>query len=235
MALNLGMGMNKRQVVIGMILVFIMSKSDAKSVGTLFVIDSKQPEMTQNLRSEIKNNCYTQMFIDNVSLLNRPHLERRISAYQKNDCQYASQAGTSAFIERLVLNFSSFKRNVKRIKGKPKAHVFAAQKPKRVKLSCKGSKSAGWRIRMNLKKKRMRVNLKNVSAFSVPITYFRWSDDKRKHLKVIAGKGKKRVKATIDGSKSCRLDFSKRRYAYSISAKVARTTHLSGCCSDISR
>jgi hypothetical protein len=88
---------------------------------------------------------------------------------------------------------------------------------------------------VNLKAKRIRVNLKNVNAFSVPITYFRWKDDKRKQLQVIAGKGKKRVKATLDGSKVCRLDFSKHRYAYSISAKVAHTTHLSGCCSDISR
>jgi hypothetical protein len=141
---------------------------------------------------------------------------------------------TSAIIVESVLTSSPRRIETLRTNMQWKAHVFAAQKPKRVKLRCKGSKSNEWKIRINLKTKRMRVNLKNLSAFNIPITYFRWNDDDHKRMKVIAGKGKKRVSTTLDGSKSCRLNFSKRRYAYSISAKIARTTHLSGCCSDIS-
>ena len=110
--------------------------------------------------------------------------------------------------------------------------VLSAQK---FKLGCEGSTSNKWRIKMNMKTKRMWVNLTNASTFSVPITYSQWGNDNKKRLSIIAGKGKKYIKATIDRSHSCRLGFSKKRYTYSITAKVARTNHLSGCCSDISR
>ncbi len=116
-----------------------------------------------------------------------------------------------------------------------KGHAFAAQRLQGFKLGCRGPKSHKWRLKMNMKTKRMWVNLRNARTYSIPITYSSWSNDSRKRMLVIAGRGKKHVKATISRNHSCRLDYSKRRYTYSISAKVARSGRLSGCCSDISR
>ena len=116
-----------------------------------------------------------------------------------------------------------------------KGHAFAAQRLQGFKLGCRGPKSHKWRLKMNIKTKRMWVNLRNARTYSIPITYSSWSNDSRKRMLVIAGRGKKHVKATISRNHNCRLDYSKRRYTYSINAKVARSGRLSGCCSDISR
>jgi hypothetical protein len=116
-----------------------------------------------------------------------------------------------------------------------RGHVFSAQRLQRFKLGCQGSKSNKWRLKMNMKTKRMWVNLKNARTYSIPIIYSRWNNDSRKRMIVVAGRGRKHERATIRRSHSCRLDYSKRRYAYSISAKVAHTGRLSGCCSDITR
>jgi hypothetical protein len=109
-------------------------------------------------------------------------------------------------------------------------HVFSAQRLQHFKLSCQGSKSNKWHLKMNIKTKRMWVKLKNAHTYNIPIIYSRWSNDSRKRILVVAGRGKKYVKATI-WHRNCRLDFSKHHYAYSISAKIAHTNHLSGCCS----
>ena len=110
---------------------------------------------------------------------------------------------------------------------------ISSQQLRHFKLDCEGVKARKWRIKMNMKTKRMWVNLKSVRTYSIPITYSQWDNDSQRPILVIAGKNKKQVKATINRNHDCRLHLSKLRYTYSINAKVARVGLLSGCCIDI--
>ncbi len=108
---------------------------------------------------------------------------------------------------------------------------ISAYKMGHLKLDCQGRKAKKWRIKMNLKKNKMWVKLKNALPYSLPITFSQWNGDNPKRILIVAGKNKKHIKATINRTHTCRLDFSRLRYTYSISAKVARVGHFSGCCS----
>jgi len=109
---------------------------------------------------------------------------------------------------------------------------ISAQKSNYLKLDCQGRKATKWRMKMNMKTNKIWVKLKRARPYSLPITYSQWDANSRKRILIIAGKNKEYIKATINRTHTCRLAFSKLRYAYSINAKVARIGHLSGCCSD---
>ena len=111
----------------------------------------------------------------------------------------------------------------------------AAQRLHKSKLNCRGRKSEKWKIKLNMRTKRMFIDLEDKSPFTVPITYSEWDRDSRKRMKVIGGSEKKRVKTVLHRSNLCRRSFSRTRYTYSINAHIKRSGVISGCCGDATR
>lgn len=111
----------------------------------------------------------------------------------------------------------------------------AAQRIYKSKLNCRGGKSEKWKIQINMRTKRMWVDLEDKPRFSVPITYTTWDRESRKRMSVVAGSEKKRVKTTLHRSHRCRSDFTRTRYTYSIDAEIYRSGVVSGCCGDATR
>ncbi|RTZ66872.1 MAG: hypothetical protein DSZ29_02125 [Aquificaceae bacterium] len=114
-------------------------------------------------------------------------------------------------------------------------HAFALQPQRKSRLNCKGLKPIKWKIHMNMRKKRMWLKIENKKSYSLPITYSQWNRKSHKRMIILAGKDRKRVKATLNRSQLCRRKFSRSRYTYSIHAIVSHSQFLSGCCADITR
>jgi hypothetical protein len=261
--------MNKIQIIIGLMLVFVTFKSVAENLKSLtdktsgVIVPLSALDSEKEYEKKIAGKMYWEQGGGKQSWVNALLLKKQLGFIRYD--QYQLKKYEDNVVENSMGSLLGLKGNNRNVyaqrylkysrevgkdehiftASKPqrgmlqtnlgvKGNVLSAQKLQRFKLGCEGSASNKWRIKMNMKTKRMWVNLTNASTFSIPITYSHWDNDNKKRLLVIAGKGKRYIKATIDHSRSCRLNFSKKRYTYAITANVARADYLSGCCSDLS-